>query len=368
MRHILSSVALLGAVGFAGSAALANGDGFYNVSYNDIGIELTQLGGYGELIIKPQGFKTMSYGTCTVNYTRDASGAVAEMATLVQGSSAKCPEKVAFSVTPGQKGMFELTFTEGGDLKGSTFQLFPVLRPRSEVPAIATPKGFDILGLTIGQSRAELEKTLATEGYARVEDYHATDEFTNGLTQVYDVWGRGEPVLAHLKAADQIAVTYSTTPKGAEDTAVIEALARKWSIPASENISVAVLRKSLDDKHGVTTSGFESRYYTPEGELAPKAFQPVCSEEIHLQSVRVSLRLIGGSEELSVSPACGAGVDVMVIESSSVAGLASHLEVKLLKADVAYDGFWKSWSEGETAELKRRYELQVGMTGAAPKL
>ena len=44
------------------------------------------------------------------------------------------------------------------------------------------------------------------------------------------------------------------------------------------------------------------------------------------------------------------------------------LQITLKKADVAYASFWESWSKNEAEELKKRYELQVGMNSTAPKL
>jgi hypothetical protein len=364
----LMSAALIGASLSTSAIASANDDGFFNVSYNDIGFELTQIGGYGELIIKPQGFANMGYGSCTMNFTRGGDGALLEKAAVIQGSSAVCPEAVAFSVEPGAKGMYKIRFTEGGDLAGKDFDLFPVLRPMSDELKVAAPKGFDILGTTIGMSRAQIQSSLSADGYVLAENYSEKSEYTDGTVRVQELWGKGSEGPSYQGPDDSIAVTYTTVMAGHEDSAQVEALGRKWNIPASANLSVANLKKSLADKHGAVTSQFDGRFYNIAGELQPKAFQPVCSKEIHLQQVNTRLTFPGLGDEFSTSAGCGASVDILVIESYETKGLAGMMQVKLNKGDIAYGAFWDNWSKKEEAELKKRYDIQIGMNATAPKL
>lgn len=365
MKFLSIPVALMGVS--LSSLALANDDGFFNVSYDNIGFDLTQIGSYGELIIKPQGFGNMAFGNCSVNFKRNADGSIAEMTPIVQQSSAKCPEKLAFSVAPGEKGLYKITFSEGGDLAGQSFDLFPVLRPMSDEFKVTAPKGFDILGTTIGMKRSEIKAALSAEGYTLVEAYNEVTEYQDGTVSVQEIWGKGENV-DYRGPEDTIAFTYSAVVKGSEDEAPVEVMARKWSIPASANLSVANLKKSLADKHGAVTSQFEARHYNRAGELQPAAFQPVCADNVHLQQVSTKLSLVGEGEELSVSASCGASVDIMVLESFETAGLANLLKVKLVKGDVAYSAFWDSWSKREAGELQKRFEIQAGMNSTAPKL
>jgi hypothetical protein len=364
----LMSAALIGAILSTSVIASANDDGFFNVNYNDIGFELTQIGGYGELVIKPDGFGKMSYGTCTVNFMRGADGAVAEKTGVIQGSSAKCPDSVAFNVEPGANGMYKIRFSEGGDLAGKDFDLFPVLRPMSDEFKVTAPKGFDILGTTIGMSPAEINSSLSADGYALVDGYTKKSEYTDGTVRVQELWGKGSEGPSYQGPDDSIAVTYSSVMAGQEDSAQVEALGRKWNIPASANLSAANLKKSLAEKHGVVTSQFDGRFYNTAGELQPAAFQAVCSKEVHLQSVTTQLSFPGSSEENSVNAGCGASVEILVIESYETKGLASMMQVKLNKGDVAYGAFWNSWSKKEEAELKKRYDIQIGMNATAPKL
>lgn len=368
MNVFLMTAALIGASLSTSVIALANDDGFFNVSYSDIGFELTQIGGYGELVIKPQGFGKMAYGSCSVNFTRGADGAVIEKTGIIQGSSASCPDTVAFSVEPGAKGMHKIRFTEGGDLAGKDFDLFPVLRPMSDEFNVTAPKGFDILGTTIGMSPSEIASTLSADGYSLTEGYSEKAEYTDGTVRVQELWGKGSEGPSYQGPDDSIAVTYNSVMAGQEDSAKVETLGRKWTIPASANLSVANLKKSLADKHGVVTSQFDGRFYNTAGELQPNAFQPVCSNEIHLQSVTTRLTFPGSGDEFSVSAGCGASVEILVIESYETKGLASMMQVKLNKGDVAYSAFWDNWSKKEEAELKKRYDIQVGMNATAPKL
>lgn len=366
MKLYLITAALLSAASILPSIACANDDGFYNVNYNNIGFELTQIGGYGELIVKPEGFGKMGYGACTVNFTRAADGSVDQMSHVVQSSSATCPEELAFSVTPGAKGMYKISFTKGGALAGESFDLFPVLRPMTEEYKVTAPKGFDILGATIGMQKSEVQNILSAEGYSLAENYGDTTEYTNGRVRVQEMWFKGE--ITNGRPEDAIGVTYTAVPKDDADSALVEVLGRRWNIPTSANLSAANLKKSLADKHGAVTSQFDARHYDRAGNLQPAAFQPVCAKDVHLQRVISYISLPGSGEEVSFTPSCGASVDIMVTESFEVKGQASTLEIKLKKADVAYASFWDSWSKNEAEELKKRYELQVGMNSTAPKL
>src|SRR5690606_27038356 len=95
----------------AGTAAMAE-DGYYNVSYNDIGLTLTQIGGYGELIVAPDGAADLGFGECIMNFTRDETGAVKEKASVITKYSANCPESFDFTMAPAEGGLYKITFTE----------------------------------------------------------------------------------------------------------------------------------------------------------------------------------------------------------------------------------------------------------------
>jgi len=361
------AVAAAGAILLSTTAAMAEHDGFYNVSYNDIGFSLTQIGGHGELIVEPQGFGKMGFGRCIVNFSRDESGAVKDMSPVAQQNSATCPESLAFSVAPGEKGLYKIAFSEGGSLAGKDFDLFPVLQPMRDEFRPATPKGFDVLGMTIGQTRPEIEAMLTEKGFSRDETHSDKAEYTTGASRAYDVWIKGTDTRTN-RPEDIISVTYTSLEPGNAAPERVALLSRHWNVPADAKLSIVNLKKSLEDKHGKTTSGFDARIYDHAGALAPQAFQPVCDPEIHLQSVTLEFRSISmnGSEQLST--ACGAKVDVMAIESYETPGAAGMLTVTLLKGDVAYEEFWNSWSAAEEKALAERFELQSGMTGSAPAL
>ena len=350
-----------------GGSALAE-DGFYNVNYSNIGLSLTQIGGYGELQVTPNGFGTMSYGTCTVNFTRDETGAVKEMTPVVQGSSAKCPETMTFQLGTGEKGMAKITFESGGDLAGETFDLFPVLLPVSDALRPVAPAGFDILGLTIGQTRAEAEDLLGARGYRKIDAYTNVAKYEAGHSKATELWGKGEYVHDASRPTDEISLSYSPVFADGSSEEKVEFLSRKWNIPAGDNLALSALKKSLEDKHGKTTSGFDDRFYDHAGNLAPGEFRYACSDSVHIQGVNSSYHFYGESGDVRLETACGAKVEVMTTEDYDAPGRASLLKISLHKGDIAYEGFWKTWSAAEEQALKQRYELQAGMNSAAPEL
>lgn len=367
-RLFLTSTLVLGLPLLASGAALAADDGFFNVSYRDIGFDLTQIGGYGELVVNAQGFKGLSYGTCTLNFTRDAEGKIQDKASVVQGSSATCPEELDFTLTPGKNGLYSLSFQSGGPLAGQSFDMFPVLVPMRDDLRITAPKGFDILGLTIGLTRTEIEAALTEKGYAPVEGYERKDDYQGGFSKAKSLWGKGKYQHDETKPADMIAISWTALIEGEPGEERAEYIGRNWRIPPGDNLSVANLRKSLDDKHGKTTSGFEDRLYDRTGALAPAAFQPVCPEDVHLQTVNSGYYFIGEGGDLQLAPACGSQLKVMVLEDYEVKGRASALIVGLMKGDVAYESFWTTWSRGEAEALKARYDQQTEMSESKPEL
>lgn len=348
------------------TAFAAENDGFYNVSYQDIGFSLTQIGGFGELKIDVSGFGNMGYGSCLINFSRDDAGAIKDMAPIATVNSATCPEAVKFSIAPADKGLYKLTFTEGTPLAGETFDLFPVLQPMQDRFKVTTPAGFDVLGMSPGQSRAELEAMLAEKGFTKNDQWSETQSYTNGTARALDVWQKGTSDAAPDTPEDIINITYSAVAEGEPETALL--IGRRWYIPKSAGLSTTNLKKSLNDKHGATTSGFEARHYNHAGELQPKSFQPVCESDIHLQGVELSSNTIGMSDLVNISAACGALVDIAMNESYEVPGAASQLHVKLAKGDLAYEDFWKSWAPEEAKGLEERYKLQANMTASTPNL
>lgn len=350
------------------SAVFANDDGFFNVSYDNIGFTLTQIGGYGELKIEPNGFGDMSYGSCLVNFTRDETGAVKDMTPVVQQNSAKCPEKVAFVVKPAADGLFQLSFSEGGALKGETFDLYPVLRPMEDAFKVTAPAGFDIMGMTIGMTRNEVEDKLKSEGFAKLEGYTEVAQY-QGYSRSGEVWGKGTSSINSSDPEDIIGLSYTSVIEGKDIPERVTVMKRTWNIPPSANLSKAVLEKSLAEKHGQPQSSFDIRIYDRAGELQPNAFQPACDANIHLQTVTYDLEGVGQSESDSpTSAACGAQVDIMVLEDFQAPGRASQLHLKLIKGDVAYEDFWTTWAPAQETALQQSYEMQAGMNSAAPKL
>lgn len=367
MTLIRKSALSVAAVLLTSAAAFAaENDGFYNVTYQDIGFSLTQIDGFGELKIDVNGFGKMGYGNCIVNFSRDDAGAVKDMAPIATVNSATCPEAVKFSVAPADKGMYKLTFTEGGPLAGETFDLFPVLQPMQDRYKVTAPQGFDILGLTPGMTRAQLEAALTEKGFTKNTDWSETEEYTSGLKRALDVWQKGKSDFSDTTPEDAINVTYNAIAEGEEEVALL--IGRKWHIPKSANLSLTNLKKSLDEKHGATTSGFEKRIYNRAGELQAAAFQPACAEDIHLQSVSLPYSKISESGSTEVSAACGEVVDIMTIQSYDIAGAASQLNITIAKGDLAYADFWKSWAPIELKGLEERYNLQANMTGATSNL
>lgn len=368
LRRNFKPLAALTALAMSGTAAVAAGDGFYSVEYSDLSIDLTQIGGYGELVVKPSGFGDLGFGACVLNFTRNEDGGVAEAAPVVQQSSAQCPSEIAFTLGDGEKGMKSITFTSGGALAGETLDLFPVLLPMSESLKVAAPAGFDILGLTIGMSRKDAEAQLTAEGYGLLEGLTETVNY-DGYSRAINVWGKGKSEYGGHGVEDAIGLTYTSVVEGEAAEERLLTLARNWDVPSAANLSVAVLEKSLVDKHGASSSTSSgNRFYDRAGTLVAGAFQPVCAEDLYLQSVEEVRMLPGESEQGEVSPRCGAEVKIMVIEDFQAPGRARLLKVSLSKGDVAYEDFWNVWSRRELTALQARYELQANMTGAAPKL
>lgn len=373
MRQQLRSMAFTAVLLGTAAPVLANTDGYHTVNgYSDqkgqLGFELTQIGEYGELTVDLQGFGGMAYGKCVMAFKRAADGSVAEAAPVQQQSSAECPAEIAFTAKPTDKGMLELTFSEGGALKGQSYELFTALRPYTEADAITAPQGFDVLGMTIGEERAAIEARLTAEGFAKLDGHSEVLSYRDGSTRAMEIWGKGTSERFGDRPEDAISITWTSKAVGRDTPEKVAFIARDWNIPSSANLAIAVLDKSLADKHG-TGAMKGVIHYDRAGAVAPGAYSDVCDESIHLQGVSLPWSQIGmGSEGEEMKIACGAAVRIYTNEDFEAPGRAGSMKVELRKGDVAYADFWQTWAPGEEQRLKEAYELQKGMTGAAPKL
>ena len=363
--RLLSLTAGLTAALLSSSAVLAQEEGFFTVNYKDIGFDLTQLGGYGELVVRPEGFGSMGFGECVVNFSLDETGAVKERGPVLQRNSATCPKNIEWELRTGQDGMYKIKFFEGSNLTGAEFDLFPVLQPWQEEWATKMPEGYDILGIAPGETRADTEAKLAAEGYEISEADSNTRKFEGGHEQSYVVYGKGERDYTGYE--DQIAITYSTKIAGSDAPERSILLARRWNIPASAKLSIATLMKSLSDKYGQGGEVNNAVFYDTAGKVVPNAWELSCDKGRYLQQVQHELLFANSNDFVSTRIGCGAAVKVYSSESFDNPGLASALHLTLASPDAAYQDFWQSWSVGEAAQLKERFELQAN-SAEAPKL
>ena len=354
----------------AGTAAHAAPDGYYNVVMNSssggLGIELVQLGEHGELTLDIAGFSKMGYGKCIVNFTRDEAGQPKDYAPVIQQNAATCPETITFTLEDGTDGMPVIKFTEGGSLKGESSNIFPVLLPYKPEFAPKHPQNFNILGMTNGQTRAEVEKTLEAEGYKLNESWSG-DLSYEGFTRALAVYSKYD---AQNDPKDSIGITYTAKYDGGPEERAIT-IQRKWILTAEDNISVNTLRKSLGEKHGIgnADSPFNAYHFDREGNWKEGASRPICDDKIHLQPVSVPTQIVGSSSDGEAMPiACGVELGVSIFEDYSSPGRAEMLTMTLKSPEVAYEDFWLTWSRGEATALKARYDSQMGMAGNAPKL
>ncbi|RRH73541.1 hypothetical protein [Falsigemmobacter faecalis] len=372
MRHMLKTTALTAVLLSTAATGFAGTDGYHTVNgYSDaqgqLGFDLTQIGGYGELTVAVQGFGGMGYGKCVVAFRRADDGVIAETAAVQQQSSATCPAEIAFTSKPADKGMLEVTFTEGGALKGHSYELFTVLRPYADSDAVTAPKNFDVLGMTIGEDRAVIEGKLKAEGFAKDEGDSNTLSYRDGSTRALEMWTKGRSERLD-RAEDTIFITWTSQMAGIEAPEKVAFIGREWNIPESANLAINVLDKSLADKHG-EGSMKGVIFYDRAGALVSTAYSEVCDEAIHLQAVAVPYSSHGmRSDGEQMQIACGAGVRIYTNEDFNVPGRAGSMKVELRKGDVAYADFWNTWSPAEAKRLQEAYELQKGMVGAAPKL
>lgn len=364
--RLLTLTAGLTAALLSSGAVMAQDDGFFNVNYNNIGFDLTQVGGYGELIVRPQGFGDLAYGECIVNFSRDESGAVKERLNVIQRQSANCPKELDWTLSPGEKGFYKITFTKGGALEGETFELFPVLQPLKPEWAAKTPEGYDILGIAPGATREEIEAKLEAEGYEFDEDLSEINKYEGGFTSQSAVYVKGKTNSYTIE--DQISVTYSAKAEGSDDAERSVVVARKWVIPAEAKISTAALQQSLQDKYGQGNKVEYSVFYDTEGKVVPGAYEMQCNPDVHQQSTPYPLNFSGSSDSVETRIGCGAVLKSMTSESFDTAGLANLLMLTLVSHEVGHESFWNVWSHGKAAELQERFEVQAGMGSEAPKL
>ncbi|MDF2142926.1 hypothetical protein [Paenirhodobacter sp. CAU 1674] len=338
--------------------------GYQQTSGNSIKLDLTQIGDLGQLNISFHAWSPVQ-GNARCQYVfRTQPGQPSKA--LINGSygdAPECPADFSFTLLRAGANAMRMEFQGGGFLTKAEMQAS--LRPLRAADARAPVEGLDILGLTPGMLRADVERALDAEGY---------DLGREEIGGTRGVGWKAEALTAQRRNApddgrDRIGVQF-TPAFDSEDTPQRLALVtRSWDIAPSENLSEITLRQALTEKYGQALNNGNEWLFDRRGQnLTTYKMRDTSCASNSLQTLPVRVAVPGwANDSFSVNLACGPVVTGRV-SSDSRSGRAERLLLVLYDPDIAWDSFWKIWSRDEIRRIETLYDGVSSATGAAPKL
>lgn len=339
--------------------------GGYRQGSSQINVELRVLGSIGQLEVKAKKWNPINYGTC--EYVFEAkNGSIEEIFINSAISNMEtCPQQVSLSISRVEPDVINLVLNSYLIEGVPEINLSAGLRPIGETDRRSGVNNLDILGISTGMSRNEVETILAEKEFAQMEDETRTGSGTGFKSEVV-FYGRQKDEDGEFQ--DIITVAYSADFDDHSQDVKSVIVSRFWSIPDSAKLSVATLREALLEKHGAPASRYDDWKYKRDGSniLDGQRDREVCPAG----SVQEMPYIIYGPNQTSrasISPYCGPIIDVGINEDYNT-GRAKGLKISIVDPDTVWSDFWTTWSVDERLELEQKFEAIAGSTGSAPEL
>jgi hypothetical protein len=189
-------------------------------------------------------------------YARLDAEARGELILNSGSSSDECTRRGGVSVTRHRPDQVVVSLS--GLKEIPKFTLDEKIRPLGEDERATLPENFDILGVSLGMTRAEIEKNLIEgRGFVLNPEYdYLKIEETNWIVQTV-IYHRGTA----NDSVDEITVVYSARrhhESTDKDQGVM--VRRRSHLGQMPNLNIDILRGALTRKYGVPTKGNDRRY------------------------------------------------------------------------------------------------------------
>lgn len=265
----------------------------------------------------------------------DAGTAELILNTGAGGTREDCPRSATLQANRTSPGSITATITDFASIPADqVFDLNEVIRPIDVSEYATVNPNFDILGTTLGQTRAEIEANLIDErGY--IHDFANDRTFQTALWTATDVtYRKGE----QGDLLDRIIVSYSAEAANS-DTMQAQAVIVHRAVETGdgENLLGDTLRGALERKYGPSLEGARdnSRMYDRQGQNIPHRDTAIFCEPGTRQNVQYQNSRGNGSMQSH----CGTILEVAIREDFQT-GLVRSYYLTLQGVDWLNNDFW----------------------------
>jgi len=347
----------------AGRASANDFDGIWVGGYAPAGGKITMqaefVGGLARFEIEL--WKWVGYGdtaTCQY-YARLDDNAWGELILNSGASSKQCARRGQVSVMRLRPDWTLVSFA--GFKNIPDFTLHEVIRPLGQAERATLPDNFDILGVSLGMTREEIEKNLIDErGFVVVsQDSDLRLHRTHWVAEIitYRQGAKNGP-------RDEVIVAYSIRYQDdteGQDHAIM--VRRESHLGQDSDLTVDVLREALTRKYGPPTED-DNRRYGRDGRSIRGGNDPIefCEpgNRHHVESY-----FLGISQALRSH--CGSELDVH-IETDRSTGFVNEYKLSLISVDYINDNQWVVIAINIREEIETFLEAMEGAATSGPEL
>jgi hypothetical protein len=287
------------------------------------------------------------------------ASAGAEMILNSGSSSDDCVRRGQVSLTRDSYEQIEVSL-EGLE-EVPDLLLYEVVRPLGDWEWATLPENFDILGVSLGMTREEIEKNLIDErGFVVVSQkpdlkLHKTNWIAETIT--YRRSAENGP-------RDEVIVAYSTRyydEPEEQDHAIM--VRRESHLGRYPNLTADVLREALTRKYGPPTEG-DDRRYGRDGRSVRRGDDPV---EFCEPGNRDDLGGHYFGRFQAFQSHCGSELDVY-IETDRSTGFVEEYQLTLTSVDYINNNRWMVRAVGIWMEVKAFLEAMESAATSGPEL
>lgn len=243
----------------------------------------------------------------------------------------------------------------------SEFELNEVIRPINNNEYAALPPNFNVLELTIGMTRTEIESRLIKDrGYVHIFDQDINSTTANWQSDII-TYRKGEADTEN----DIIKIAYSARPNGVpEGDAYAVMIHREANLGKASRLHVDALRNSLSEKYGAPTQG-DSRRYGRNGMLVRSHNETTQFCEMgNRQSIEYRVPFDSPREFKSH---CGSELHVSIVDDRAT-GLVTRYRLTLTSVDYLNNDFWLKLGTDRAAEFSAFLDAVTNAETSGPEL
>lgn len=241
------------------------------------------------------------------------------------------------------------------------FELNEAVRPIVDTEYATLPQNFDILDITLGMTRQEIEASLVGErGYVHLFDQDRTSTTANWQSDII-MYRKGEA----NEANDIVQIAYSARPNGVpESEAYAVMVHREANLGDESRLHIDTLRNALSEKYGNPTRN-DDRRYGRDGNLVRSHNETTqFCEQGNRQ--RIEYRAPFNSPRMFNSH-CGSDLNVQIREDRST-GLVTQYRLTISSVDYLNNDFWIKLGTDRAAEFAAFIEAVSNAETAGPEL